>query len=296
MTERFSLLIKLFSSKSANAVAVLSGIVAIPLITWDLTGSLLVTTVTGLGTALVVGLPALSFAVRANFQKRHGIPAYSKRYLVPKKFERIRIEDDYETTVATEKHLIFIEPPQPEDMIDIIEVEPGNSIEQSVYKSSNSSISQTVKREESTIAIYWTPEKEIELFAPHIHNYQYKVPSESAYGPEWFWQGYHCDAHTGFCRWRFECPEEVSEVIAFTMPSAFSQISNQRLGRYHRRGRRNCVQPTISDDRREIIWHIAQPHLHTTYVLIAIFKDGKESFMRDCLVRGNYLQRLLFWR
>lgn len=263
----------------ANAFSIAAGILGLPALVWQLTGNIWAVVATGSITALVLGIPAISFLIRPKFQRRHGIGYSGNRFIIPKKFERITINPDYSAVVATEKHFIFTEAPAESDLVDTIETLPNDTVDERIYRSTNSSICRVLRKEPSVVAVYWKPNKDIELFAPHIHNSEYNSPHGSEYGPGYFWQGYHCDARTGVCNWRFKCPEDVEEAVAFSLPALQTQITLARLWKFYAKDRRrDCAQPVISGHHREIEWKLVTPKIGKTYICIVIYRGGRQVF------------------
>jgi hypothetical protein len=269
-------------TKTANALAITAGIISLPALVWTVTGDLLVTLGSAATVGLVLGIPAVRYLIRPPFQYRHGVRYSGDKFIVPKKFERISISDGYTATVSTEKHFIFTEEPTEQDLVDTIETLPNDTVTENIYRSTSSTIRRVVRKSPSVVAVYWKPKKDIELFTPHIHNSEYDSPPGSEYGPGYFWQGYHCDVKTGFCNWKFCCPDEVEEAIAFTLPSWRSEVKLPLIWRYYaKRLRRDCVQPVISKNRREVVWNIATPRVGTTYVCIVVYQGGRSVFEKQ---------------
>jgi hypothetical protein len=267
-------------NKVATVILTVAGLALIPSRVLDATGSWKWAALSAVVVFLSLGVPAGAHLFRPSFQRRFGIGRYATRVIVTRRFDEVAISEDFVGEVNTLKDLVFCGKPEAQDLVDIIDVLPGKEIDESVYRSLDSTPVEIVRRKNNAVAIFWKPKNPIQSLVPYSHDSHYRCPS--LYGPEGFYQAYYVDCETGISEWAFKCSQPIQHAIAFTMPAFRSQVTEKRLYKYaFKNGRRNCEQPTVDRDRRTIRWTLNNPQIAKTLVLFAFYDGGQEKFLKD---------------
>lgn len=258
-------------NKLAAMILTIAGLIALPIDIYHWSHSIYI----GVGSAalliILLGGRAAHFFIPTRVQRQFGVRRHRTHVTLAHSAERVTIDSNFRATIDTKQTLIFRDTPHPDDLVDIIDVLPHETIEDACYSSPDSIIVDVVKKTPSTLAIRWKSKKEIEPNALHVHRTKYRVPS--LYGDDGFFQAMYIDRITGKKEWDFYCSHSVEKVLAFIMPRHRHRVTEAYLYRRVVSGKeRNCEQPIIDQDGHRIRWVITQPLKGRTYVLFAIYR------------------------
>ena len=178
----------------AVIVSVLSGVILLPLkIKLYFNSSVLGIFVGAVLVAILFG--GIIYHITApGFILRFGINRHKTSPILATDEEIVTIDECYNAEINTSKILVYPEVPDKEDLVDMIELAHEN-LDETIYRSNDSTIEKIVRRTGKTLAIYWKPKKNIIPFVPYHHETVYRSPSP--YGDDAFWHAHHIDLDTG---------------------------------------------------------------------------------------------------
>ncbi|MCP4601211.1 MAG: hypothetical protein GY847_11920 [Proteobacteria bacterium] len=266
--------------RTATLILTTAGLLFIPFRVIVATGA----TWPGIGIAILIagilGGHALYYLFPSIVQRRFGISRYQTRTILARKIEKVSIDEKYVATVDTVKTLIYLDQPTKYDLVDIVELLAEEELDETIYRSTDSTVADVVRNKKNTVAVFWRPKREIVIYSPYMHRTSYRCPS--LYGDDAFYQAYHVDLETGLVDWTFSCSHKIDYAVAFLMPVLQNKITLKRLCRLSFSGsERGCEQPSVSKDGMTIKWRQKTPEMGRTYVCMAFYEDGAERFRRE---------------
>lgn len=278
-------------AKISASILTIYGLIALPLDIIDKTHSRSLGIFVTVVVVILLGASAIYHFTTPLTLKRFGVNRYKTKPILTFDKEVVEIDSNYKAIIKTDKTLIYPEKPSSNELVDIIEVSQSEKIDEKVYHSLDCRIERFVRKSENTLAVFWQPLIEIIPFVPYTHKTQYQSPSD--YGDDAFWHAHHIDLDTGIIDYTFMCSHKVELAIAFMLPAFSTRITYSKLDSLaFIKKRRNCSQPSISDDRKVVFWKLVAPKKNRSYVCFVFYEGGIESF-RKSVDRRNWIQRMI---
>lgn len=277
-------------ARISTAILTVYGLISLPLDIIDKTDSKEIGIVFVVILALILGVTAIYHFASPLTLKRFGVGRHKSNPILISDKEVVEIDANFKAIIKTDKTLIYPEKPFPNDLVDIIEVSQSEKIDETVYRSSDCRIEKFVRKNENTLAVFWQPLIEIIPYVPYNHKTKYQSPSD--YGDDAFWQAFHVDLNTGIIDWTFKCSHKVELAVAFQLPILNTRITYEKLDRLtFIKKRRDCSQPTISNNGKIVSWKLVAPKKNRSYVCFVFYEGGIESF-RNSIDRRNWFRKI----
>lgn len=124
----------------ATTILLIFGIISLPITLVQLTGSWVVCTIVGFGIFVILGYQVLAHLLAPSVYKHFGLPRCSSDSILAYDQEEVTIDGSFRATVTSKKTLIFPTPPTEDDLIDIIDLLPHETLDETIYRSSDSSM------------------------------------------------------------------------------------------------------------------------------------------------------------
>tara|TARA_R110000868_G_C10947820_1_gene767551 strand:- start:2713 stop:3513 length:801 start_codon:yes stop_codon:yes gene_type:complete len=227
-----------------------------------------------------LGISAFLFLFPSVAHWKFGIGRYPTQSLISRRTSEIVIDKNYRATISRKSELTFLTAPSKEDLIDAIDLLPGEEIHQRSYTSPDSDVVDSRQKSPDTLAIYWDPKEDIQPLVPYRHEMSYISPT--LYGDDAFYHSIYFDRDVGTSDLVIRSDNQVEEALAFVMPFFAARVTTSRLYRYGFSGRRRgCEQPMIEADGHTIRWHLDNPKKGKIYVLLAIYQGQRERYLRE---------------
>lgn len=230
---------------------------------------------------LLLGTPLVLTLVRQSVVwRRFGIRDSSK-LIITRRRDIISIGIHDSATIRSTKHMVFLEYPLEDSLVDLFDIELGKQLESSKYLSTDSTIRLSrVGIDGKTAIVYWTPRTKIIPFVPYVHKSEFVPPV--VYGPEAFYQSYYVDCDTGVAEWRIKAVRRIELTLSCLMPVGDEEVNQSFMYDATFNGaNRDCEQPTLSENGMEIRWTLKQPIKGRKYVLFGFYEGTVERFRAE---------------
>ncbi len=247
----------------------------------------LVTAALSCGMLILIVMPFVLTLSRPLVLREFGLPRYSSRRLCLKHSRRTTINDEYRASVAETQRWVFLEKPQPEDLVDIHSIDPSLSLEDFQYISDDAVETERLHVSRFRLAVRWRPRKPIEKYTEYVHNQRYEPPV--SYDAPACYSEYHCALETGEFESLVEYPDSVEKVVVFLRPRFWSLGDDLTFMEFtFRSARRRFGEIEFSDSCRAFTWRLALPIYGRSYVCVFFRRGGVDEWQRRLRSEGSF--------
>ncbi|MCP4306403.1 MAG: hypothetical protein GY788_16365 [bacterium] len=279
---------------TAGTIALLLGLVLVPSRIHEATGgNVVITTIVTAAILLTLGYSATKVYFATVAFRRFGA-VNGDHIVVIESAERISIDHDYRARIKTHRRQLALEPPDPADHVDLLEVAQLKAeLSSGNYESPDSRIVSISQPRPNQIAVSWEPLSPIDLYREYGHTTEWSPPT--LYGP-WFFQAFLIDKRFGLLSIEVQSARPFVCCVARVVPARVS-LNERTLVRMLAGavGEAPLTQPSLSSDARRISWDIAAPERGTQPVLFAAHDGGINELIQDCR-SASIKGRLTAWR
>ena len=155
-------------NRVATAALTIAGLVILPIQIAQQTGSTKAGILSAIFLSVLLGVPAAYHLIPGPVQRRFGVRRYRSPVVLVDSFERVTVDSEYRATIDTTSSLIFLEEPTIDDLVDVLDVLPHETVEETAYTSTDSRTVDVIRRSPSTLAVRWQPRSPIRPYIPCI--------------------------------------------------------------------------------------------------------------------------------
>lgn len=263
----------------ATAILNIAGLILLPTVIYNTTGSVFLTILTVVAVLFVLAIATFFFYIPSLGVFRSGYRRYPTEGIITERFSHIGVDEHFVATIDRQKDMLFFSEPKPDDFIDLIDTLPGHEVAKSTYQSSDSAMAGFAYTTPHQLVIYWKPKRSIKPLIVYRHQHRHQSPSP--YGPDGFYHSIIFDRETGRSEVTIDLPKPVEELLAFVMPRHLDQVSEAVLYKYGLTGgKKDCMQPTVDASGTKISWVVERPTMGRRYVIFALYQGEKAGFIK----------------
>jgi hypothetical protein len=189
----------------------------------------------------------------------------------------VAVAADGRTEVSIRRALVFLAPPLPGDLRDVVPLEP-DADPTSVIVTSPDSVEVGRLRCKSGVQVYWLPREPIVPYALYVHEYGWSSPGWYAEGA--MYTELRCETRTGVMELEIATSGPIETGIGFKRPR-WRRMTSERSLVNHALTESEWHQPArMSEDRYRATWQVVGPHIGDRYVGVVFGKNGVQQWQK----------------
>jgi hypothetical protein len=207
--------------------------------------------------------------------RRYGVELTFRDVVCTEHVKSIAVASDGRTDVTIQRALVFLAPPQPGDLRDVISIDPDADLNGiSIASPDSTELARTRCR--SGMQVCWTPRESIIPYALYTHECRWSAPGwcvESAVYSE-----LRCDTRTGTMILEIATPGPIETAISFKRPRWRHMTTERSLVKYALAGSESHQHATMSEDGRRATWRVVGPRTGDRYVCVVFGENGVKQW------------------
>jgi hypothetical protein len=202
--------------------------------------------------------------------RRYGINPRFTDVVCPQHVKVIRVGADGRTEVEIERTLVFLDVPEPGDLLDAVPADTeGDAMR---YRSPDArELLRTTGRNHTFV--HWTPNEPIVPYALYVHRYGWTTSVSE--GETALYTEFRCDTRTGVVDHEIGTAARFEAAVAFKRPRWRPMTTQASLVKYAlERLESDTEKPSITDNGKRLEWRIVSPRMGERYVCVAFHQNG----------------------
>jgi hypothetical protein len=209
--------------------------------------------------------------------RRCGIELSFADVICTEHVKTIAVAADGRTDVTIRRALVFLAPPQPGDLRDLIPIDRDTDPDSvSLISPDSTEVGRTRCR--SGIQVYWVPREPVVPYALYAHESGWSSPgwfAEAAMYTE-----LRCETRTGMMHLEFATPNRIEIAIAFKRPRWRHLKTERSLVKYALTESESHRRATVSEDRCRATWRVVGPRIGDRYVYVVFGENGVQQWQQ----------------
>ena len=209
--------------------------------------------------------------------RRCGIDLPFEALVCPEDVKTICVEPGVGATVTVRRTLVFLEVPEPGDLVDAIP-ETGAEPEAASYDSPDA-WEVTRRRRGRRMLVSWRPRNAIVPYALYSHEYAWRPPG--SYGQPAQYTEVQCEMKTGLLALEMFTPAMFEMAVVFRRPRWRRLASERSVIKYALRALdAEGERPTISEYGKRLTWKVVGPKVGDRYICVVFHAHGVAQWQR----------------
>jgi hypothetical protein len=221
--------------------------------------------------------------------RRSGLDVPFRGVVCPEDVKSMCVEPGVGALVTVRRTLVFLEAPEPGDLVDIIP-ETGADAARSLYESPDSLEVGRAPRGRAML-VAWRPRDAVTPYALYTHEYSWRPSGTYAQPAQYTEVG--CEMRTGALMLEMITASTFEAAVVFKRPR-WRRLKTERGMMQHALRALDANegdQPVITEHGRRLEWKIVGPHAGDRYICVVFHAHGVAQW-RDRLKASSLAGRL----
>jgi hypothetical protein len=209
--------------------------------------------------------------------RRCGFDSPFSAVVCPEHLKTIRVGVDQRTEVTVQRALVFLEPPDPEDLRDLV---PADAADPDVLIRESPDAHEVARRASHTgTLVYWKPREPIVPFAIYVHQHGWSSAGGATEAA--LYSEFVCDVRTGIWTLEITSPKAFETAVGFERPHWPALTTERALVKYaltQLESQRD--RPQILDAGTRLQWRIVGPVVGERYCCVAFHTNGVTQWQK----------------
>jgi hypothetical protein len=209
--------------------------------------------------------------------RRCGFDIPFSAVVCPEHLKTIRVGVDQRTEVTVQRALVFLEPPDPDDLRDLV---PADAADPDVLIRESPDAHEVARRASRTgTLVYWNPREPIVPFAIYVHQHGWSSAGGATEAA--LYSEFVCDVRTGIWTLEITSPKAFETAVGFERPHWPALRTERALVKYaliQLESQRD--RPQILDAGTRLQWRIVGPAVGERYCCVAFHTNGVTQWQK----------------